>query len=36
MDQSAANLSVDQQWDGSGGFNYVSTHVVNVPVKKIS
>ena len=31
-----AALSVDQQWNGSGGFNYVNTHVENVPVKKIS
>ncbi len=31
-----AALSVDQQWDGSGGFNYVTTHVENVPVKKIA
>ena len=31
-----AALSVDQQWNGSGGFNYVTTHVENVPVKNIA
>ena len=31
-----AALTVDQEWNGSGGFNYVNTHVENVPVKKIS
>jgi hypothetical protein len=31
-----AALSVDQAWNGSGGFNYLNTHVENVPVKKIA
>lgn len=31
-----AALSVDQKWNGSGGFNYVTTHVENVPVKNIA
>jgi hypothetical protein len=31
-----AALSVDQAWNGSGGFNYLNVHVENVPVKKIA
>ena len=31
-----AALSVDQAWNGSGGFNYLNTHVENVPVKKVA
>jgi hypothetical protein len=31
-----AALSVDQQWNGHGGFNYLNIHVENVPVKHIA
>ncbi len=31
-----AALSVDQQWNGHGGFNYLNTHIENVPVKHIA
>ncbi|WP_165188812.1 DUF1842 domain-containing protein [Caulobacter soli] len=31
-----AALSVDKSWNGSGGFNYLNTHVENVPVKHIA
>jgi hypothetical protein len=31
-----AALAVDQQWNGTGGFNYVTTHVENVPVKNLA
>jgi hypothetical protein len=31
-----AALTVDQAWNGFGGFNYLNTHVEKVPVKKIA
>lgn len=31
-----AALSVDAAWNGSGGLNYLNTHIENAPVKKIA
>ncbi|MBO9708393.1 MAG: DUF1842 domain-containing protein [Caulobacter sp.] len=31
-----AALSVDKDWNGSGGFNYLNVHVEKAPVKKVA
>jgi hypothetical protein len=32
----SANLALNGEWDGTGGFNYGNVHVEDVPVKRIA
>jgi hypothetical protein len=32
----SAHLSLNREWDGTGGFNYANVHVEDVPVKRIT